>query len=469
MSVVHPFPEVHLLVPLILLSFLFSAKELKSNTMTMATASDDSEFQVQKTKKSPNNKRVYIGGLPEISDLEEKLRKLLKDQAQVEEATVTINSHGKSPHALVDCGIHADTVIFKLHRYEFEGKRLVVQREQRGGVARKKNGPKKFATWSQPSQQRTPIVSERRNPPADIHEVAENIGTVVANEFEKAEENGDDLINVAIASTAAASLLASMNAFAVDPSQDENAAGAEGPVSLDNEDGEETDFESLRAQPLSSLMADFGAADPDWMKQQPKTAQAKAPPSQPAEKSYEHCRLTKLGKAPVHVDFTSFGYTRGGPKEIRNGWSHSNPLAPVECRDFEPVSDYLEWQDGTSSAVRAEILNSSDGEIRVRAEKAAADAFEALCEALAAGHGYASPLTMRVYVGSESGRHRSVLFCELAATALRNLLRANENDRISTTEKISVGAYHTCVDNRRKRTARQPGQRKQHLAGDGDW
>jgi hypothetical protein len=438
--------------------------------MTMATtANDDSEFQVQKTKKLSNHKRVYIGSLPEISDLEEKLRILLKEQAQVDEATITINSHGKSPHALVDCGIHADAVIFKLHKYEFEGKRLVVQREQRGGANRKKNGPKKFATWSKPSQERAPIVSERRNPPADIHEVAENIGNVVADEFEKAEDNGDDLINVAIASTAAASLLASMNAFAADPLQDEPARGADGPVSLDNEDGEEIDFENLRAQPLSSLMADFGAADPDWMKQQPKTAQPEEPPSQPTEKSYEHCRLTELGKAPIHVDFTSFGYAPGGPKEIRFGWSHSQPLAPVECRDFEPVSNYLEWQDGTTSAVRAEIMHSSNGEIRRRAEKAAADAFEAICEALAAGHGYASPLTMVVYVGSESGRHRSVLFCELAATALRNLLRANENDRISTTEKISVGAFHTCVDNRRKRPARQPGQRKHYLDGDGEW
>jgi hypothetical protein len=435
--------------------------------MTTATANDDFEFQVQKTKKATNNKRVYIGSLPAIPDLEEKLRKLLKEQAQVDEATIAIDSHGKSPHALVDCGIHADTVISKLHKYEFEGKRLVVQREKRGGATRKKNGPRKFAAWSKPSQERAPIVSERRNPPADIGEVAENIGKVVSNEFEKAEKNGDDLVNVAIASTAAASLLASMNAFAAEASQDEHAGGADGPFSLDNEDGEEIDFEKLRAQPLSALMADFGAEDPNWMEQQPKTAPPEEPaPSQTAEKLYEDCRLTTLGKAPIHVDFTSFGYTRGGPTEIRNGWSHSQPLAPVDCRDFEPVSAYLEWQDGTTSAVKQEIMRSSGGKIRSLAEKAASEAFEALCEATAAGHGYASPLTMVVYVGSESGRHRSVLFCELAATALRNLLRANENDRISSTEKISVGAFHTCVERRVKRPARQHGQKKNDMEGD---
>jgi hypothetical protein len=57
------------------------------------------------------------------------------------------------------------------------------------------------------------------------------------------------------------------------------------------------------------------------------------------------------------------------------------------------------------------------------------------------GHGYALPLEMTIYVlGSESGRHRSVVVCEWAAAQLRKLLRENEHDVLQ--QPLSVGTQH---------------------------
>ena len=59
------------------------------------------------------------------------------------------------------------------------------------------------------------------------------------------------------------------------------------------------------------------------------------------------------------------------------------------------------------------------------------------------GHGYVSPLTMNFQIGSELGRHRSVVAVEWTAQHLRYLLRKNVGNRVTCS--VSVGTLHRDV------------------------
>ena len=68
-------------------------------------------------------------------------------------------------------------------------------------------------------------------------------------------------------------------------------------------------------------------------------------------------------------------------------------------------------------------------------------------------YGPALPLKAQVFIGSEYGRHRSVVMCEVTAQNLRYLLRKNESNKIDVTETgggISVGTVHRDVDHAHK-------------------
>jgi hypothetical protein len=496
--------------------------------------------------------------------------------------TTTTNNDSKktrkSPHALVECppGTTVDQVISKLHKTTLDGKTIVVQREQRkggeGDGKPRREGPNNFRTWSQPLGPTPPpplppaTSSFHRNPTAPptiatnmdttlttttsttattatatmverpvvsllppprrhlLDEEAERLGQVVAKEFEDAEENGEDLINLALASTAAMTLLASMDAFGTSPllppyGEEEETKNyvTDGDDNTDNNhneycEEEETEMDSggdfmarCAAQPLSALLDDFGEADPNWMKVQhhhhvtdddedeedEKECEASSLlPLQDEQQEYpeqqqqtQESRLVPHGKAPIHVEFTSFGYLHGAPPELRNGWSHMNPLVPADCTDFPTVPPYLEWQDGLSAPVKRILLQTSQYQIRHAATQLAYQVgTTALVEAIAEGHGYALPLTMTIFVGSQSGRHRSVLYCELAATALRKILRQNKENRI--TQPVSVGTRHSHLERggprgggRKERgasttkttTNTSRGQTKNKLDLEGDW
>ena len=58
--------------------------------------------------------------------------------------------------------------------------------------------------------------------------------------------------------------------------------------------------------------------------------------------------------------------------------------------------------------------------VRRRTDEVAQDSATALAEAIQDGYGHASPLDMTIYIGSEYGRHRSVVIVEAAAISLRN-------------------------------------------------
>jgi hypothetical protein len=75
--------------------------------------------------------------------------------------------------------------------------------------------------------------------------------------------------------------------------------------------------------------------------------------------------------------------------------------------------------------------------------------FDALLEAQnKGGHGYASPLEMTIYVGSDLGRHRSVVVCEWAAIQLRKMLRQNTDNVVL--QPVSVSTCHRDVEPRRQ-------------------
>ena len=73
------------------------------------------------------------------------------------------------------------------------------------------------------------------------------------------------------------------------------------------------------------------------------------------------------------------------------------------------------------------------------------------------GHGPVSPLTMTVSVGSEYGRHRSVVLVEHLAVVLRARLRRNDGSRFNdgaggtngiVRQPVSVGTRHRDMDAR---------------------
>ena len=172
--------------------------------------------------------------------------------------------------------------------------------------------------------------------------------------------------------------------------------------------------------------------------------------------------MERQGKAPIHVEFTSFGYRHGIPPELRTGStgnSYAQPLPDLDCRRrVAPVPPYLNWMDGSSGAVRNTLLrwrpheNDDDGDdqwIHVRdfvRDTVVEPVARALTDAMGGGgHGYALPLRMTIFVGSEEGRHRSVVVAELAATALRKILRTNDQNQFAAST-VSVSTRHRDID-----------------------
>jgi hypothetical protein len=226
-----------------------------------------------------------------------------------------------------------------------------------------------------------------------------------------------------------------------------------------------------QTQSLSALMEEYGTYDPDWMKE-PALEQSVALTDSAKDDDIQKItqvrvnsqrneigvnRLQTHGQAPIHVEFVSFGYRHGVPSEIRHhstGNSHRQPLPPMDTRSvLERIPPHLEWMDGKSGVIKTTMLRwqptssvSQSKSEQMNVRDFAEDVLEpkvadALVDAMVAGgHGYASPLTMTIFVGSELGRHRSVVATELGATALRKRLRRNPGHRFHCA--VSVGCRH---------------------------
>ena len=209
---------------------------------------------------------------------------------------------------------------------------------------------------------------------------------------------------------------------------------------------------------MSELLADFGQADPNWQKQQVDLDNSETDKSGVS-------RLAPKGKAPIHIILSSFGFMHGAPKRQEN-WSYSQPLAVMDCRDlFESVPKHLEWQTGLSGVVKR-VLQQENKDIRQHARTTIANqVWDCLIEAQNAGYGYPSPLEMTVFVGSGMGKHRSVVLCEWAATAIRKKLRQNQDDCVQ--QPVSVETYHRDVERQRNKSKDGKQQQKRtNFAGD---
>lgn len=207
-------------------------------------------------------------------------------------------------------------------------------------------------------------------------------------------------------------------------------------------------------------------------------------------------QLMIRGKAPIHIELISFGYHYGVPSDIRTKCrtSYTNPLPPYDCRHIQPIPHYLEWMDGLSNAVKFALIKQSSStpstsdnkngynnrnyqkkqdnnsnqrnvataehddedndddndsiyidpknDIRYYSHTYITNTISLMLqEAMNEyGYGYSLPLKMKIYIGSEYGKHRSVVICELIALSLRKLLRKNLNHTFIS--PCSVGCYH---------------------------
>jgi hypothetical protein len=451
------------------------------STMAGSQQQDDGDFQCMPTRKNTTKKSLYIGNIPvDVENLEERLVELLKKSKpdiaiELQDVTVV---RSKGCHAVVACsGNHLDELIRKLHQTEFEGNRIVVQRERKqktfADASKKPVMAKSWAagkkpviakSWAAPTQkvEKQEVEIPVADPPADIQEVSERIGAIVGDEMEAARKNGEDELNALIASTAAVSMLAGTE------------FGLQEEIDLtpqDNYDQEDTDVGGFMArcqQPMSSLMGEYGDHDPNWKQVEPEIPAEKATASSeiladtsaasvttPTPTPEKARVLGMQGKMPVHVEFTSFGYKNGAPAQVRNGWTYSQPLPVFDCRHLPTVPPYLERQDGLSGAVKRCLMynphkdDPSIPSMKSFAKEVADEVAPTMIEAInEGGHGYAMPLRMVIHIGSESGRHRAVVACELAATALRKILRANKDTQFK--QPCSVGTSHLKAQRRRK-------------------
>ena len=246
------------------------------------------------------------------------------------------------------------------------------------------------------------------------------------------------------------------------------------------------DFRSRCQQPLSALLADeYGDYDPDWKALQPTFQQPQQQQTQ-ADEAPEHeapeespfttttnsnmiNRLGQHGKAPIHVEFNSFGFDHAGISPAlrdKAGWSHALPLPLLDVSHCVPVPGYLQWRDGTTGHVQR-VLMQADPRLEDLAHEWATQVADAIYEAITEGHhGYASPLQMKVYAGSDAGRHRSVVVCEQAAKRLRKVLRQQEEtspQHISC--PVSVGTFHRDVEKAKQHRAAANKKQKD----DSDW
>ena len=409
---------------------------------------DDGAFFQSIPKKSTGKKRLYVGNLPAgipQTELENKLIALFKERGNcfVAPSDVSIH-HTKACHAIVSCSGNVDSIIRNMNRSQFEGKRIIVQRERkRKDFGAAKKTAFSGSSWSKPASEETAVTDSSYQDPT--------------NE-DREMQNSKDPVGTTIAGTAAIGRITS----------------AESANEVEIKEPTVGDFLSQFKKPMADLMADYGEQDLNWKQVQPTASADDVKETQSNTRTDN--KLMKLGKAPIHIEFSSFGYYHGVPADLREGWSHANPLAAFDCRDLEPVPQYLSWQDGLSGAVKRALMfprrneDASEGKpvapsIRKVAsdigEKVAASVIEAINEG---GHGYASPLQMVIFIGSESGRHRSVVLCELAATALRKLLRANKDGRFS--QPCSVGTKHRDVERKNAKPARSAKSKQQDLEDD---
>lgn len=176
----------------------------------------DDGFQVAK-QKAKTKPRAYIGNLRVSPDLSNKLFYLFQERGfRIDEKDISVQKQ-KSCFALVTCS-NVDRLVSRLNGVEFDGRKLVVQREQKKGGNGKK--PSFGGGWAAPTK------PARQAPPSSILKTAS-------------------------------------------PAKD-------APEQVDDTDHQDAisfnDFRSRCQKPLSELMGELGEQDPDFGKVVPTAA-----------------------------------------------------------------------------------------------------------------------------------------------------------------------------------------------------
>ena len=246
------------------------------------------------------------------------------------------------------------------------------------------------------------------------------------------------------------------------------------------------DYHSRRKMALSDLLAEYGEQDLNWKKQQPSKLEQvnlgnyhmqnvdtypgkKLHPIAKKNKCSNNGMLAPVGKAPIHVEIVSFGYKYGAPSHSKKGFTHSHPLPPLDVRDLDRAPANVARFNGLSHLVKRALLNpspSKDNEsrqewdeqdvdessrhpnetkarsaMRQRANDIADEIIKVIVEAIdEGGHGAISPLTMTISIGSEYGRHRSVVLGEHLAMILRARLRRNDGACCNDVGSVGAGS-----------------------------
>ena len=138
------FFQFHSRVPLPL---IFWRQEQSEMTM----AADDGGFQVQQPRNKATKKRIYIGNLPQTHDIKSKLVDFIHEKAQLSISWNDVTMVRQGAAALVACQ-DVNRAISQLSNVEFEGNKLVVQREKK---KRPSNDAKKQSAfgggWNRPT------------------------------------------------------------------------------------------------------------------------------------------------------------------------------------------------------------------------------------------------------------------------------------------------------------------------------
>jgi len=182
--------------------------------------------------------------------------------------------------------------------------------------------------------------------------------------------------------------------------------------------------------------------------------------------------------SPLHI----VGYKYNAPKNSK-GFSYAHPLPPIDIRDLDRAPGSVSKFNGLSYLVKRSLLNPSKGNddeddnnndgddsnnspnnnqspMRQRTNEIADGIIKVLVEAIDEGsHSAINPLTMTISVGSEYGRHRSVVLVEHLAVVLRARLRRNDGKSFTDSsgscstsnngivkQPVSVGTRHRDVE-----------------------
>ena len=446
--------------------------------------------------------RAFVGNLSPRDNLESKLRQLFSDSnlhIQSMEIKHPNASCGRTKcFALVECNDVAEAIKC-LHGVQFNGDVISVQKEKKNIGNKNNNGRNLGAMtssfgggWSKPSG----IGMRHAKPKKAVDAVASRIGksqaeTLRSNLVDNVVENSDHHHQ------------SSTNKIITDT----------------NDDDEIKNFLSRCNLNISSLMEEYGEHDPDYQNMKvdvlsPSQGTGSTPTATNNNAKHDknihqnnnqnknnnnNSMLAPNDTAPIEISIVSFGYKYSVPPQARQGWSYSNPMPPMDCRDLPRCPHFVSKLSGLSFKVKKVMTshydygqprkdqnddnfnkssngtdnNNNSNDIGVDGNECndtsktqanqttttttnplttkcvdiSNTIFTSIQDAINIGqHGFAFPLKTTIFIGSEYGRHRSVVLCEKVAQKIRTLLRGNNDDCI--TVPVSVSTRHRDIDNK---------------------